>query len=214
MMLLLGQGVNKRAGILSSTLTRLGGLVAMVCGVLYAAQGLAVWLSEPPFSLDIPGLDRASDLTMQTLVNVSDVVLLVGALVAVAAVATLLNLHGGFYGIAGTLVSLVAFVGLALLVVLGLGDVFQWFRSWSSTTLNWGSMLATFGGMGLGAVTVVIRVLPRWGGVALIVGSLSLAPAALLGELFGTLAGVAWATVGYAIFRAAGRRTERPSRVR
>ena len=55
-------------------------------------------------------------------------------------------------------------------------------------------------------MTVVLRVLPGWGGVALIVGGLSLELAAL--------AGVAWATVGYAIFRAAGRRTERPSRVR
>jgi hypothetical protein len=55
-------------------LTRLGGLVTMVCGVLYAAQGLAVWLSKPPFSLSIPYLDWASNLTIQTLVNVTDVV--------------------------------------------------------------------------------------------------------------------------------------------
>jgi|SRR5215211_3223027 len=192
-------------------LIRLGGLVAMVCGVLYAAQGLTVWLSEAPFSLSIPYLHSASDLTWQTLVNVSDVVFLVGALAAVAALATLYTLHGGAYGLAGTLVSLVAFVGLALLVVLG--DVFQWFRSWSSTPLIWGAMLAMLGGMFLGTVTVILRVLPGWCGVALIVGSLSLEPAALLGELFVALAGVAWARVGYAIFRAAGRRTERPSRV-
>jgi hypothetical protein len=30
----------------------------------------------------------------------------------------------------------------------------------------------------------------------------------------GPLVGVPWVVVGYAIFRAAGRRTERPSRVR
>src|ERR687885_2160733 len=119
-------------------LVRLGGLVAIVCGVLYAAQGLIVWLSEPPFSLSIPYLDSASDLTWQTMVNVSDVVFLVGALVAVAALATLYILHGGINGIAGALVSLVALVGLAILIVLGLGDVFQWFRSWSSTPLIWG----------------------------------------------------------------------------
>jgi len=185
----------------------------MVCGVLYAAQGLSVWLSEPPFSLSIPYLDSASDLTWQTLVNVSDVVFLVGAMVAVAALATLYILHGGAYGIAGALISLAAFAGLALLVVLGLGDVFQWLRSWSSTPLIWGSLLATLGGMFLGALTIAVRELPRWGGVALIVGSLAVEPAALLGELFAALAGVAWATVGYTIFRAAGRRTERPSRV-
>src|SRR5215204_188900 len=59
---LLGKGLNKGADIFSSMLIRLGGLVAMVCGVLYAAQGLTVWLSEPPFSLSIPYLDSASDL--------------------------------------------------------------------------------------------------------------------------------------------------------
>jgi hypothetical protein len=201
----------------------------MVCGVLYAAQGLTVWLSEPPFSLSIPYLDSASDLTWQNLVNVSDVVFLVGALVAVAALAILYILHGGVYGPAGTLVSLVAFAGLALLVVLGLGDVFQWFRSSSSTPLDWGFVSATLGGIGLGALTIAVQVLlwagqangavemsfvSVWGGIALIIGSLSVGPAALLGELFVALAGVAWATAGYAIFRAAGRRTEQPSRVR
>jgi hypothetical protein len=196
-------------------LIRLGGLVAMVCGVLYAAQGLAVWLSEPPFSLDIPYLDRASDLTVQTLVNVTDVVLLVGALVAVSAIAILCIPHGGFYGmLLGTLVSLVAFAGSALLAVLGLGDVFGWFNSWSSTLLQWGFLLVTLGGMGLGVVTIAVRVLPRWGGVALIVGSLTQVLAGLLGELFVTLTGVAWTTVGFAVFRAAGRSTERPPRVR
>jgi hypothetical protein len=146
------------------SLVRLGGLAAMVCGVLYAAQGLVVWLSEPPFSLSFPYLDNASDLTWQTLVNVSDVVFLVGALVAAAALAILCILHGGYYGLAGTLVSLVVLASLALLVVLGLGDVFQWFTSWrTSTPLIWGSLLATLGGMGLGALTIAVRVLPWWG---------------------------------------------------
>jgi hypothetical protein len=132
----------------------------------------------------------------------------------VAALAILYILHGGVYGLAGTLVSLVAFAGLALLVVLGLGDVFQWFRSWSSTPLVWGSLLATLGGIGLGALTIAVRVLPRWGGIALIVGGLSVILAGLAGELWAAIAGLAWATAGYAIFRAAGRRSERPSRVR
>src|SRR5215203_3642160 len=158
----------------TSVLVRFSGLVAIVCGVLYAAQGLVVWSSEPPFSLSIPYLSRASDLTWQTLVNVTDVVLLVGALVAVATLAILYILHGGVYGLAGTLLSLVAFVSLALLIMFGLGDVFPWFRSWSSGPLIVGAMLATLGGRGLVALTVSVGVLPRWGWVALIVGSLSL----------------------------------------
>jgi hypothetical protein len=187
--------------------------VTMVCGILYAAQGLVVWLSEPPFSLTIPYLDSASDLTWQTLVNVSDVVFLVGALAAVAALAPLYILQRGVNGIAGALVSLVVFLALALLVVFGLGDVFQWFRSASSKPLIWGDIVATLGGIGLGAMTIAARVLPRWGRVALIVGSLALEPAALLGELFVALAGVAWALAGFAIFLVARRRTAQASRV-
>jgi hypothetical protein len=192
------------------SLIRFGGLVAIVSGVIYAAQGLVVWLSEPPFSLSIPYLDSASDLTWQTMVNVTDVVLLVGALVAVA---TLPALRRESHGMTVTLVSLVTFLALALLIVLGLGDVFQWFRSLSSTPLIWGDFVVTLGGIGLGAVCIAARVLPRWGGVALIVGSLSLEPAALLGELFVALAGVAWALVGFAIFLVAGQRTAQASRV-
>jgi hypothetical protein len=187
----------------------------MVYGVLYAAQGLVVWLSEPPFSLSFPYLDNASDLTWQTMVNISDVIFLVGALVAVAALAILCVVHGGYYDLAGTLVSLAVFAGLALLVVLGLGDVFQRYTSWgTSKPLIWGTLLATLGGMGLGALAIAVRVLPWWGGVALIVESLSLEPAALLGELFVALAGVAWALVGLAIFLAARRGTAQASRVR
>jgi hypothetical protein len=124
-------------------------------------------------------------------------------------------LHGGGSWLAGTLVSLATFVGLTLLVVFALDDVFRWFGlgyvfRWSNSTLVESTLLATFGGMFLGAMSMIAEVLPVWGGVALIVGSLSLGPTALIGnlfvpsEVFGSvvLAGVAWATVGFAIVRA------------
>jgi hypothetical protein len=41
-MLSLAKGLTKGADIFSSMLIRLGGLVAMVCGVLYAAPGVTV----------------------------------------------------------------------------------------------------------------------------------------------------------------------------
>jgi hypothetical protein len=190
----------------------LGGLAAMVGAVAYATLSLAVWLSEPPFSRSIPYLDSASDLTIQTLVNVSDVFLAVGALAAIVA---LHALHRESYGMMGTLVFVVAFVGAALLLVVGLGYVLPLFLFWSSTPLNWGLMLAALGGMGLGVVTIAARALPWWCGVALIVGSLGFAPASLYGELWGVLVGVAWTLVGYAVLRAAGtHRSEQPSRVR
>jgi hypothetical protein len=195
-----------------SILIRLAGLVAIVGGVLYAAQGLAVWLWEPPFSLSVPYLNSVSDLAIQNLVNVSDIFPIVGALVVVVALPAL---HRDSYAILVTLVSLVAFVGLVLLLVTGLGAVLSSFQYWisTSTPLDWGITLTALGGIGLGALTLAARVLPWWCGAALIVGGVGFGPAALLGELFVTLAGVAWALVGFAIFRARSRQAEQPSRV-
>jgi hypothetical protein len=209
--------------MLTSILVRLAGLAAMVGGVIYAALGLSVFAH---LNSSTDKLSASEELAWR-LANVSDVVFLVGALVAVAALATLCMLHGGGSGLAGTLVSLATFVGLALLVVFALDDVFRWFGlgyvfGWYDSTLLEGTILAAFGGMFLGAMSTIAEVLPVWGGVALVVGSLSLVPTALIGDLlvpsesfvFVALAGVAWATVGYAISRAPSRRTERPARVR
>ncbi len=197
-----------------NSLIRLGGLAAMGGGALYAAQGLAVWLSEPPFSWSFQYL--YSIWSRQYLDNISLVFLALGALAATVALHTL---HREFHGMTGTLVSLVAFVGLVLLLVGGLGDVLRMLQHdkdalWYFTSLLWGWRLAGLGAAGLGVVTIAARVLPWWCGVALIVGGLGLAPAALFGELFVALVGVAWALVGFAIFRAAARQAEQRSRVR
>lgn len=74
-------------------------------------------------------------------------------------------------------------------------------------------MLVGLGGIGLGVATIAARVLPWWCGVALIAGSFGFAFAALFGELWGVLVGLAWALVGYAVFGAANR-SRQPSRVR
>jgi hypothetical protein len=77
----------------------------------------------------------------------------------------------------------------------------------------------------LGGLTTATGMLPRWCGVALAAGNpivvvLTMIPSAAtmggtfpLGGVFQALGGVPWIVVGYAIFRAAGRRTEQPSRV-
>jgi hypothetical protein len=187
---------------------RLGGLATMVGGLAATTMGLAIWLSEPPYSRSIPYLDSASNAAIQTLVNVSDVLLIAGALAAIAALHTL---HGGFYEMTGTLVSLVAFVGVVVLLLLGLGDVLRW-SPWFSTSPVGGYTLAASGGMGLGVVTMVRRVAPWWCGIALIVGSPGLAFAGLLGELFAAVVGAAWALVGFAIFRAGVHQPAQASR--
>ncbi len=195
----------KRTGLI-----RLGGLVAMVGGLAATTMGLAVWLSGPPYSWTIPHLESASNAAIQTLVNVSDVFLIAGALATIVAFRTL---HGEFYDAMGSMVSLVVFFGVALLLVLALGDVLRW-TPWFSTSPAGGYTLAALGGMGLGVVTMARRVVPWWCGIALIVGSPGLAFAGLLGGLFAAVAGAAWALVGFAVFRAGARRSQQTSRVR
>lgn len=194
-------------------LIRLGGLAAMVGAVAYALANLALWSAEPQI---IRQLDM--NKTIQTIDNICFVFLVVGALVSIAA---LHILHREFYRMLATLVALAAFVGMVLVLVGGLGDVLRpWWHSMppiftlTSWSLQLAWQLAILGGIGLGAVTLVARVLPWWCGVALIVGSLLFAPASLFGEVFAAVVGVAWALVGYAIFRAGARHAEQPSRVR
>jgi hypothetical protein len=182
----------------SSTLIRLGGLAAIAGGVAYTVLGLAVWYLEPRHSPEV-----------QLLYNIFFVFLVLGALAATVALHTL---HKEFDVRTESLVSLVASVGLLLLLVGGLGDVLD--LSSYFTSLQWGLTLAALGGASLAVVTIAARVLPWWCAVAIIVGSLGFAAAGLFGELFAALAGTVWALVGYAVFRAAGQRAERPPRVR
>jgi hypothetical protein len=89
-----------------------------------------------------------------------------------------------------------------------------------------GVLAATVGIVGLGIVTISAGVLPRWCGIAIIAGSppgvgilfVYLIPLGMAGILPGVvgwaLVGLPWVVVGYAIFRAAARRTEQAARVR
>lgn len=190
----------------TSNLIRLGAVAAMVGGGAYAMANLALWFSEPPISELIRHLDR--DRTIQTLDNTFYVLLVMGAL---AAIVSLYTLHRELYGTVGTLASLVAFGGLVLSLIAGLGDVLRLY--WYVTLPLLAVMLVGLGGIGLGVATIAARVVPWWCGVALMVGSFGFAFAALFGELWGVLVGLAWALVGYAVFGAANR-SRQPSRVR
>jgi hypothetical protein len=176
-----------------SNLVRLGGLAAMVGGALYTSQAL-LWPSyrEPVFFL----------------------FLVLGALAAIAAIATLPVLEGERWKLPSMLrASLVAFVGVALILVYGLA----WLAEQEKLLgVDWllfvGLLVGTVGLLALGILAIRFGVLPWWGGAALIAGSPPLALFLRFLEL--SLPGVVWAVVGYAVFRAARRRTERPSRVR
>ena len=180
-----------------SILVRLGGLAAMVGGVGVVVVWLVAggdWLGSP----------LASPATHS---------LMVGAMAAIAALHALQRQR---YGLPGTVASLAAFFGLAMyLVGAGLAyardDFFLAFRD-TTFLIVVGLLLATLGLIGLGLVTMNGPVLPWWCGVALMAGTPLVG--FFLAIWLGVLLGVPWLVVGYAIFRAAKRQAERPSRVR
>ena len=61
-----------------------------------------------------------------------------------------------------------------------------------------------------GAATLQARVLPRWGGIALIV---SLPLTILLQDFGGLVFGLVWLALGYVLWSRRGAATEQPSRV-
>jgi hypothetical protein len=180
----------------------LGGLAAMVGGVAWTTLWLLGDLLVRPLSL-------GSIKTIQTgsIMGPAIVLLVVGIMAAIAAIAALQTLQSQRDALLGTLVaSLTAFGGLAMGLV-------SWYLRHLTTNpgpefilLIMGLMVAAVGIVALGVLTIAARVLPWWGGAALIVGS------PLLAFLW-PLIGVPWVVVGYAIFRAASPQTQQPSRV-
>jgi hypothetical protein len=185
----------------SSDFIRWSGLAAVIGGGLYSALSSLLGFRAP---------------LLYTL-------LALGAMAATVALHALQKRH---YGSPGALASLTTFVGLAMVFASAPARWLGWPVEGAAIILLLLGLLATFAGMlALGAVTVRGRVMPLWCGVALLVGSLGFG-GGLVGDWVlgasGTgyfvavalLQGVPWIVVGYAIFRAAGRRTQQPSRVR
>jgi hypothetical protein len=178
-------------------LIRLGGLAAMVGGALYALQSLRIWPSHQE--------------------NVFFLFLVLGAMAAIAAIAALAIQEGGHWKLPWMVgASLVAFVGVALILVYALA----WLADQDTlpvvgTLLFVGLLVSTLGLLVLGVVAIRFGVLPWWGGAALIVGSplLALLLRLLLLRFPVDLTGVVWAVVGYAIFRAATQHNQQPARV-
>jgi len=206
--------------ISSSILIRLGGVAAMVGGGASATLGL---LTVLVVNYEIPGsLERAIQKSGAYEFPVLNM-LLFGALAAIVALHTL---QRGRYGSQGRLAALAAFIGLVMLPVGWLVAGPSYPLLLTAAVLIVGVLAASVGIVGLGVVTIIAGVLPRWCGVALIAGS---PPGVLTLFLFSTplvmarilpgeagweLAGIPWIAVGYAIFRTAARRTEGPARVR
>ena len=176
----------------STNLVRLGGLVAMVGSIVFVL-GL------------LPGPWWNWRLAEVVILPLQYLLFFVGVSVAIVAIATLLRetRHDG----SGILACGVSLVGVVLVFVgLFLGFV-------GSLVIYAGVLVATGGLMVLASLTTRTNTLAWWGGVALVAGGISFF-SLTLSPLPASLMGVLWLVVGYAIFRAGGRRIERPARVR
>ena len=199
----------------SSILIRLGGLAAMVGGVIFGVrESLLGRPDEPP--------------SLMTLFLLSEM----------AAIVALLLLQKGRerYGRKGTLASATsatALVGLAL--TLGgyiLSDRYERLGVISlerlgTTMFLVGVLVAAIGIAALALFTLIVAidtpeeaVFPWWVGAALMAGNpffavfILIVTNALASPIGSWLVAAPWIVVGFAIFRAAGRRSERASRVR
>jgi hypothetical protein len=178
----------------------LGVLTVLVLGVKYEIPGFIERAIQKEGSWELPVANM----------------LLIGVLAAIVALHALQRQR---YGSQGTLAALAAFIGLVMLPVAWLVFV-AWLEAGPSfapalitAVLLVGVLAASVGIVGLGVVTMGAGVLPRWCGIALIAGSPPVVVILILFDMW-TLAGLPWIAVGYAIFRTAARRTERPARVR
>jgi hypothetical protein len=213
----------------SAILIRLGGLVAMLGGLAATILGLLYFLQAWGMTLDISPKALLKGGYEGPVANM----LLVGV---VAAIVALHFIQRRNYGRLGALASASAIGGFAMVVigflvsglVSGLASDTAFFLGIGLLTV--GVVVGSTGIVLLGIVTITARVLPRWCGIALIAGSPpgvvivfgAIFPlVAMVGNLppgSGTigwaLAGIPWSVVGFGVFRAAGRRTEQPARVR
>jgi hypothetical protein len=202
-----------------TSLIRLGGLAPVVGGVIFA---IVNFLADPSYPA---GGTRVWDHIL-----VSDFLLPLSMMAVIVAI-HLLHRERGRYGLGGTRAFFTALVGVAL--ILG-GNFLSVFIPDKAGILHLlflmgdllflvGMLAATVGIIRLAVVTLAVGVLPRWGGVALIAG-IPLLPFIIdifYGVFFGTsnvteswLVALPWIVVGYAVFRAATRQAQQPSRLR
>jgi hypothetical protein len=215
-----------------STLIRWGGLAAMVAGVAYAVQGLlvpplvrlllpkdAAQMDPAPTEERIPPEKVIPGATIIEDINTVFFVLLVMSVIALIVSVHAIQIDSYGPGAVeriglGALSVLPSIVGVTLILVGYLGDtgglryqVLADLRPVAQNLELLGWVVASVSLLVLAIVTLIVRELPWWAGIAMIAGN------PLIAVFMGPLVGVPWALVGYAVLRAAGRRTEQPSRV-
>ena len=186
-----------------TSLTRLGGLAAMVGGVAW----VTLWLLGDWLVIHLPLGPIERPIQSGSIQGPVMNLLVVGAMAAIIAIAVLHASQSQRYRSLAMLATLTATVGLVMYLVGWLVFERTVPIAVAATLITVGLLLASVGIVGLGIVTIRARVLPWWCGAALIVGS-------PLFAFLWPLIGVPWVLAGYAIFRASTRQAQQPSRVR
>ena len=201
----------------SSNRIRLGGLAAIVGGVIYVLSGLG---GLAPI---VGGVIGGAIYGLSAVVpgELSSVLFLLSVMAVIVA----LHLRQRErYGWRGTLGFPTALAGLALTLgaIIDLFFIRVKFPILADLLVpllvGVGMLVATIGILALGGLTLDAGVLPTWCGAALIAGNPLWGIALLVvgGPHYDAhwLIAVPWVVVGFAVFRAARRRTERRPRVR
>ena len=213
---LVGKSINRGAPISSSNLIRLGGVAPIIGAAIYGSSGRL--MSRNP---NFPGTVRT-------------VVFMLSVLAVILALHLLQREKERYRSAGGIVFAYVVIVGLALAVggytLYGLADAI-------GGDIRYVPFVSPLGGIGLllclllglvvaasgliclAITTLAVGMVPRWGGVALITGNpvFLFLPSAIYGDtpyfsIVIWLGAGSWIMVGCAVFLAAGRRTERPSR--
>jgi hypothetical protein len=186
---------------MSSNLVRWGGSAALLAAAMYVGTGI---LSL--FAPQGPVFTSFSDY----LIEVMFVIALLGTLAAIAGLHALQSERYGRLGAAG---SLAAFVGHALMLVAATATALAG-REALDALLPLGVLVALVGLVLLGAATLRARMLPRWCGVLLIaVLPLSAVFDIVTDGAGGTVLGIVWALVGYALLSNSSVLVQRSPRV-
>jgi hypothetical protein len=186
---------------MSPDLVRLGGLAAMLDGMLWIANDLGGRLSPDPDDWDC---NSSYDLVTNAIDSAAFLVLL----------AALVGLHARQrerYGTLGAVGFFAAFVGAAM---VGIANPAEHCLGLPLGILVYtpGILLLSAGMLVLGIATVVARVLPRWCGMALIIGLLAIFFGAESGGML--VFGLVWLALGYVLWSQRGVSAGQPSRAR
>jgi hypothetical protein len=204
-------GILILAWILSAVLGGVFGLIAVLRS--QEERSLLVRIAMVPMVI-VPALpiaflvDWLSWMLRHEVVPIVPTVLFLVGMMALIAASHFLQRHSERYGLGGTISSVASFVGFALIVVGALIEII-------GILMGVGLWAATVGLAGLAIVTLRARVVPWWGGVALIAANPLLVLIWLVPNLGGIwLVAVPMLVAGFAVLLAARRRKERPARVR